>query len=183
MRKGENIMKKLLVIGLIGVLTIGLGAMSFADAFSSPAEAYADLSGMSVAEAYELKGADKTFGKLAEENGFLDDFEAATRAGKINIVQARVADGTLEQEDADEIISQINDCEGTPGSRLGQFFKMRFGQNNEEKGFYGEGNMAQNGEMNENAPRNGQQNGTPQVRTATQSKTGTGRGKRMGQGR
>lgn len=176
-------MKKLLVIGLVGVLAIGLGAMSFADAFSSPAEVYADLSGTSVAEAYELKGANKTFGELAEENGFLNDFEAATRAGKINMVQARVADGTLEQEDADEIISQINDCEGTRESRLGQLFNMRFGQNNEVKGFYGEGNMAQNGEMNENSPRYGQLNGTPQQRNATQTKTGAGRGTRMGQGK
>lgn len=176
-------MKKLLVISLIGILTIGLGAMSFADAFSSPAEVYADLAGVSVAEAYELKGTDKTFGELAEEKGFLEDFEAATRAGKIAIIEGRVADGTLSQEDADEIIGQINDCDGTLGSRLGQFFSMRFGQNSEERGLYGGGNMAQNGEINEDAPRYGQQNGTPQARTATQTSTSAGRGMRMGQGK
>lgn len=173
-------MKKLIAITLIGVLAIGLGAMSFADAFSSPAQVYADLAGVDVATAYELKGTDKTFGELAEENGFLDAFEAATLSGKIAIVNARVADGTLSQEDADAIIEQIENCDGDPQSRLGQFFNMRFGQAGETRAFRG---MAQNGEYNEDAPHYGQQNGTPQARTGNQSGSPSGIGGQYGRNR
>lgn len=164
-------MKKLVSIILIGVLAIGLGAMSFADAFSSPAQTYADLAGITVAEAYELKGAEGTFGELAQEKGFWDDFVIATIAGKIAIVEARVADGTLSQEDADSIIEQINDCDETGDSKIGQFFNMAFGRNSETKGFYGEGNAAQNGQMN----------GSSQERMSNQAKEFNGSVNRFGQ--
>jgi hypothetical protein len=176
-------MKKLVSIILIGVLAIGLGAMSFADVANSPAGVYASLAGISATEAYELKGVDKTFGELAEENGFLEEFELATLSGKLAIIEEKVADMTLSQEDADEIIARINDCEGTPGEKLGEFYMMKFGQSGEARGNYGQGSMAQNGEMNVDAPHYGQENGTPQARFSNQAKDFSGTGSRHGQNR
>ncbi len=176
-------MKKLVSIILIGVLAIGLGALSFADVANSPAEAYAGLAGITATEAYAVKGADKTFGELAQGNGFLDEFEAATLSGKLAIIEEKVADLTLSREDADEIIARINDCEGTPGEKIGEFFMMKFGQSGEARGNYGQGSMAQNGEMNVDAPHYGQENGTPQARLANQAKNFSGTGSRYGQDR
>lgn len=176
-------MKKMISIILIGVLAIGFGALSFADAFSNPAETYSNLAGITVAEAYELKGADQTFGDLAKESGFWDDFVAATLAGKIAIVEAKFADGTLTQEEADEIIAQINDCDGIGESALGKLYNLAFGRNSETKGNYGEGEAQMKGSMNEDAPRYGQQNGTPQARTAEKSGEMSGTGNRFGQKR
>ncbi|MEA3422230.1 MAG: hypothetical protein U9Q80_00220 [Bacillota bacterium] len=172
-------MKKMISIILIGVLAIGFGALSFADAFGNPAETYSNLAGITVAEAYELKGADQTFGDLAKESGFWDDFVAATLAGKIAIVEARLADGTLTQEEADEIIAQINDCDGSGESALGKLYNLAFGRKGETKGNYGEGEAQMKGSMNEDAPRNG----TPQARTAEKSGEMSGTGNRFGQKR
>jgi hypothetical protein len=173
-------MKKLISIVLIGVLAIGLGAMSFASAYSSPSEVYANLANKSVAEAYRLKGAEGTFGDLAKENGFYKEFSAATLAAKIAMVKDKAADGILTTEDAAEIIAQLEDCDGTMAARVGQFFSMRFGADREVKGNYGGGEMAQSGEMNEDAPRLGQSEGTPQARTANQVKDFSGSGSRGG---
>lgn len=176
-------MKKLVSIILIGVLAIGFGAISFADAFTSPVEIYSELAGVTVAEAYELKGTDKTFGDLAKEEGFWDEFVEATIAGKIAMVEARVADGTLEQEDADSIIEQLNDCDGTGDSRIGQFFMMAFGRNSEVRGNFGAKQGEFQGQNNENAPRYGQMNGTHQARMSNQSRDFSGMGSRFGQNR
>lgn len=176
-------MKKMMAIVLIGIMVLALGAMSFADAFSSPAQVYADLAGIDVAEAYELRSSGMTFGELAQEEGFYEEFAAATLEGKIVILNQLVADGTMTQEDADAIIEQLEDCDGTMTARLGQFFGTRFGQG-------GQGNAvrAQDGVcLNEDAPQYGLQNGSQfgsnQVRSNVEFGAGQGMGGRFGQNR
>ncbi|MBN2259176.1 MAG: hypothetical protein JW702_01375 [Clostridiales bacterium] len=175
-------MKKLVTIVLIGVLAIGFGAFAFADALSSPAEVYANLEGIEVADAYVLKGTDQTFGDLAKEAGIYDAFVAANLEGKIAMIDEKVADGTLSAEDAAAIKLEIENCEGT-SSKLGQLYNLAFGRNSETRGNYAQGEAQMKGSTNENAPRIGMESGIPQARTASQSKDMSGTGSRFGQGR
>lgn len=153
-------MKKMLAIIIIGVLAIGFGAMSFADTLQSPAEVYADLTGVTVAQAYTLKGTDKTFGELAEENGVLELFMEATMAGKILIVEGLVGDGTLAQEDADAILNQLAECDGTGEAAIGSQYNLGFGQ------------AAGYGTMREDAPRYGGAHAGDQLRARDTSDLG-----------
>ena len=107
-------MKKLVAILTLTVL-IGAGA-GFAYASSSvrPAEIYANLAGVTVDEAYDLKlESGKTFGELAQEAGVYEDFQAATLAAKTTMIEEMVTSGELTQEEADEILAALATCDGT----------------------------------------------------------------------
>ncbi|OPL09610.1 MAG: hypothetical protein AVO33_06255 [delta proteobacterium ML8_F1] len=131
-------MKKFVSFMLIAVLAIGMGTMSFAGVMTRPAEIYADLAGTSVAEAYTLKGSEGTFGDLARDGGFYEDFVAANLAGKTAIIEELVTEGTLTQEDADMILLEMANCDSEP-SFIGKTYELFFGQQGEGvlKGTYG----------------------------------------------
>jgi len=170
--KEENKMKKFVSMMLITVLAIGMGTMSFAGAFSNPAEIYADLAGISVAEAYALKGAEGTFGDLAREEGFYEDFVAANLAGKTAIIEGLVADGTLTQEDADAILLEMANCDGSGDARIGQAHSLFFGQqgDREIKGNFG---------PKEDAPRQLLRESDPQGPFEEGASRGRGHGRQM----
>lgn len=124
-------MKKVFSIALVSVLLIALGGIAFASTFDSPAEVYANLTGKTVEEVYEERGTDMTFGQLADENGLLEEFRALNLESKKAILDERVKDGTITQEEADEILKAMEeDCTLEPGTRkLGQEYGIRFGGN------------------------------------------------------
>jgi hypothetical protein len=106
---------------LIGVITAGMlliGATGvLAATFKSPAEIYAELKGGTVEEAYAAKATGKSFGRLADEAGVLDEFKAKMLENRKTVIQERVANGQLTQEQADFIIKNMEtnqaNCEGT----------------------------------------------------------------------
>ena len=122
-------MKKIITIALISVLLISLGGIAFASTFESPAEIYAKLSEKTVDEVYEERELGLGFCQLADENGFLEEFWTANLEIKKTILEERVNEGTITQEEADEILKAIE--EGhilEPGSRmLGQEYGLGFG--------------------------------------------------------
>ena len=123
-------MKKLITLSVVGVVVLSMGGLVFADSFKSPAQTYADLSEITVEEAYELRGTDKTFGQLAEESDLIDDFRKANLESKKTILADMVRTEQITQEQADEIINAMeqNDC-STPGeNRIGQKFGIGFGR-------------------------------------------------------
>lgn len=137
-------MKKLKKIGVTIsvsaiVLASGVGVALASDVFS-PAEKLSELTGKSVEALYEAKG-DKTFGELASENGVLDEFKENMLQNKKNILDQRVAEGTLTQEEADEIYSKllenIETCDGSNNrgnkGRLGLGFGRGNGMGNGNK--------------------------------------------------
>jgi len=135
----RNKMKKLVVGGIVSILLLTMGVATFASTFSSPAEGYAHLTGISVEEARLEKG-DKTFGQMAEEKGVLDEF----RTNMIELKKERLAElvekGTITQEKADELLAQMTEaCTLEPGSRKGLMKELglRFGE--------GKGNGSGNG--------------------------------------
>ena len=120
--------KRLVSLLLVGVMMLGATGFAFADAPFGPASIYAGLTGITEEEAYDLHlSSGSTFGELATEAGVYDAFKEAALAGKITMLNEMVADGDLSQEDADKIIAQLEDCDGTQ-SRILQGSNLGFGQ-------------------------------------------------------
>ncbi len=137
-------MKKLLIVGAV-VLTVAATAVtSFAASeYNNPAEALAALTGKTEEQLIQEKQeSGTTFGAVAEENGVLDAFKAEVLQIRKDRIEAKVADGTLTREKADEMIKAIEDrmanCDGTGSSGKCGNFGARSGNGN--------GNGMRNGE-------------------------------------
>ena len=122
-------MKRKTVVALVLGLSIGLVSLAFADTvLKSPAQIYSDLTDKTVAEAYELRAeTEKTYGELAKDAGVYEQFQAQSLEQKKAMIEERVQEGTLTRERANEMIDQLEDCDGTM-QRIGQGSGMRFGQ-------------------------------------------------------
>jgi hypothetical protein len=112
-------MKKLVIAGF-AVLTVAAGSVTAfaASQYATPAEAVAGLSGREVQSVTdERTQSGKTYGAIANEAGVLDKFKAEMLEMKKDTVAARVAAGTMTQEEADAIIARIEEnqanCDGT----------------------------------------------------------------------
>jgi hypothetical protein len=137
------IMKKVLSLALVGVLAFGAMGMSFAASPFGAAETYANLAGITVEEAYEVKLASGgTFGDLAKEKGFYDAFSAAILSSKITLINGLVAEGELTQAEADALITSLENCDGTQQHLLRGV--LNFGAKARSGEFRGQGAM--NGE-------------------------------------
>lgn len=118
-------------IGLLLVAGFVLfGSMAFAAESGSPAEIYANLTGKSVEEAWQMRGQGR-FGALAAEEGVSEEFIAQMLVVKKAQILSLVGE-TLTQEEADELIAeleaQIAECDGTgQQAQLLQGLGMRFG--------------------------------------------------------
>ncbi len=112
-------MKKLIVAG-IAVLTLTAASVTaFAvSQYNTPAEAVAGLSGREVQSVMDERAqTGKTYGTIANEAGVLDKFKAEILEMKKDTVAARVAAGTITQEQADVILARMEEnqanCYGT----------------------------------------------------------------------
>ena len=164
-------MKKVLLVLTVGILVLGTMAMSFADGVFNPAQVYGDLVGITEEEAYNLHiDSDKTFGTLASEAGVYESFSSIMLASKTEYVNQLVADGKLTSEQADSILTNLQNCDGTQQGILRNAlgYGMGIGANSE----YGKGN-GQGAKLG-----NGLCDGTG---TGLQDGTGYGRGAGMGQ--
>ena len=150
-------MKKIKKLALtLGVTTLvasaGIGV--YAAEISSPAEILSRLTGTSVERLYESKG-NMRFGELAEQEGVADEFRQEMLANKKAMLDKKVSEGTLTQEQADEMYKNMvenqGSCDGTGihrGERnlgLGMGAGMGRGNGNGEK--VGGGNGFGNGHM------------------------------------
>lgn len=148
-------MKKIFILSVTVVVLLTLGVVVFADSFKSPSEIYSSLKGISVEEAYNLKGS-KTFGELAKEDGFYEEFQSELIKSKKALIEEKVNNNLLTREEADEIIKELEECDGTNIKRLGQKYNLRFGQgqgygkglgSGQRKGF-GKGQMGKRWQSN-----------------------------------
>ena len=111
-------MKKIRNIVAASALTLAMGVTSltvFAAAkYDSPQEALAGITGMTVEEITEERfDEDKTYGEIAAEAGKLDEYKEELFEQKKEIIEERVAEGSLSRENADEILDRIEDNQGT----------------------------------------------------------------------
>lgn len=137
--------KKIIAIGAMVLVISATSITAFAASkYSSPAEAVAGLTGKTVESVVqERQDAGKTYGAIAQEAGKLEEFKKE----KLQIVKdnlaKRVADGTMTQARADEIIKAIEEnqanCDGTGSKKIGQMMGAGFGGNGQGKGRGGAG--------------------------------------------
>ena len=144
-------MKKILTIGAVilamGVTSIGVFAAS---GYNTPAEALSALTGKTVAQIIqERQETGKTYGTIADEAGKLKEFQAESLQIKKDILDKRVAAGTLTQEDADKILKAIETnqatCDGTGSAGIGQKLGAGFGCGMRNGSGLGNGNGLRNG--------------------------------------
>jgi hypothetical protein len=125
--------KKMLTVGGI-VLAVGATSITTfaASIYKTPAEAAAGLSGKTVEQVVQEKTeTGKTYGTIAKDAGKLDEFKAEAIQIKKDVLEKKVADGTLTREKADEIIKAVEEnsanCDGTGSAKIGQEYGAGFG--------------------------------------------------------
>lgn len=141
--------KKIVVVALILVL-LGGGGAAYASTLASPLDILSDATGTPVDTILENRGDGETLGSMAADEGVLEEFQEAMTANREAVIQQRVEEGRLTQEEADEIKAAIQErtalCDGTgDGERLnlGQQAGLGFGQ--QGSGQYGSGSRGQGG--------------------------------------
>ena len=155
MKNLRHVLAASLVVVAMGVTSVTVFA---AAKYDSPAEAAAALTGKSVEEVLKIRQEEnKTLGTQVDEVGKLDEFKTEILEQKKEILQERVADGRLTQEQADEILANIEtnqaNCTGT-GLGRGMMRGLGFGQGMMNGYRNGNGTGFGNGMMN------GYRNGT-----------------------
>lgn len=149
-------MKRTKIALTVGMMVLALGATSLtafaASNYKTPAEAVAALTGKTVESVVSEKTANNvTYGSIAKDAGKLEEFKQEQLQMKKDILEKRVADGTMTQERAEEIIAAIEEnqlnCDGAGNAKIGQRMGAGFGS------------MNGNGQGQGNGPRNGQGKG------------------------
>lgn len=134
--------KKLLVVATV-VGLFGAAGAAYAATAKTPAEITAELTGKTVTELYNERSTGKTYGTIANEAGKLSEFKTQMLEQKKIILDQRVNEGRLTQEQADNIYSAMQNrqtnCDGT-GNGMGQNCGAGFGQGNGMGNGIGNGN-------------------------------------------
>ncbi len=128
-------MKRVKRFMMLGAIVTVLGAVSVTayatSSYSTPAEVTAGVTGRTVeevtAEKYETG---KTYGTIANEAGKLQEFQTEMIQNKKNILEDRVEAGLMTQENAEDIITAMEEnqstCDGT-GDMIGKRMGAGFG--------------------------------------------------------
>lgn len=138
---------------------LGTGGAAYAATSLTPAEIAANLTGKSVVELQQQRQAGQTYGAIANEAGKLEEFKTQMLEQKKVILDERVKEGRLTQEQANTIYQNMQEnqtnCDGTGNgqARMGQNGGAGFGQgaglgNGQGQGMgngQGFGNRASNG--------------------------------------
>jgi len=125
---------KKIVAGLTVVGMLGAAGIVYAATAKTPAEIVSGLTGKTLDELYEERAAGKTYGTIAGDAGKLDEFKAQMLEQKKTVLDQRVKDGKLTQEQADEIYDFIQNnqalCDGTGSAAVGKTYGAGFGRGN-----------------------------------------------------
>jgi hypothetical protein len=129
----KNLKKVAVVITIVSVL--GVAGAAFAVTVKTPADIASELTGKTVEELRNERVAGKTYGAIANETDKLEEFKAQILEQRKALLDQRVIDGTLTQEQADEIynnlLNSIANCDGTKiGEGIGKNFSVGFGKGN-----------------------------------------------------
>lgn len=134
--------KKIIVIGLSATALAATSITAFAFSANSPAEIVAGLTGDSVENVTEQAvESGNTYGQIAYDEGLWEEFSKEMLESKKAFLDEKVADGTLTQEEADEIYANILErqeyCNGTGG--YGGMMGYGFGSNSGRGTGFGQG--------------------------------------------
>ncbi len=125
---------KKIFIAAVVVGMLGAAGAAYAATVKTPAEITAELTGKTVEEVYSERSTGKTCGTIANEAGKLDEFKTQMLEQKKIILDQRVAEGRLTQEQADNIYNTMQShqaiCDGTGNAGIGKSYGAGFGQGN-----------------------------------------------------
>lgn len=128
----KNFKKLIAAVAVIGVL--GTAGVAFAATAKTPAEIVAGLAGKTVESVTKERVAGKTYGTIAKDAGKLDEFKTQMLEQKKSVLDQRVKDGTLTQQQADETYNAIKNnqatCNGTGSTGMGRKAGAGFGAGN-----------------------------------------------------
>ena len=109
-------MKKTVLVLAVAVMVLGTMSVAFAaaDVDWSPAKFFAQQKGITEEAAYQLRREEgKSFGELAQDQGVFEGFrEQALEQRKLMLAEM-VKEEVITQEKADEVLTAIEDCDGT----------------------------------------------------------------------
>jgi phosphate-selective porin len=113
----------------IAALVLTTAAVALASELKSPVEILSDVSGNPVEDIQQQRQQGQTYGEMAEDYGKFEEFRQQMIEQKKAILEKRVQEGSLTQEQADEIEKRLGTyCNGEGGKRLfGQGFGAGFG--------------------------------------------------------
>lgn len=144
-------LKKVITVGTI-VLTMGVTSIVglAATAYKTPAEIVSGLTGKTVENVISERGdSNKSYGLIAAEAGKLEEFKKENFEMKKDILQTQVKEGKISQEEADTIVTKIEDnqkkCDGTGSGRIGRKEGARFGSNGLGQGLVRDANLEREG--------------------------------------
>lgn len=94
-------MKRKRIVGLALVFGLLGGSIAFAAAADSPAAVLAQITGMTADEAYQGRLQGEPYGKMAVDAGTLEEFQDNMLKYRKQIIDERVEQGLMTQEEAD----------------------------------------------------------------------------------
>lgn len=127
-------MKKMVKIAAVITVAGMLGAAgaAYAAAAKTPAEIASAVTGKTVDELNQERAAGKTYGTIADEAGKLEEFKAQMLEQRKEILDLRVQEGKLTQEQADEMYNAMKDnqisCDSTGNAAMKGMYGAGFGQ-------------------------------------------------------
>jgi len=125
----KNLKKIIAAVTVVGML--GASGAAYAATVKTPAEIASELTGKTVEDLYKERASGKTYGTIAKDAGKLEEFKAQMLEQKKAILDQRVKDGKLTQEQADEIYNAIENnqanCDGTGSAAIGRKYGAGFG--------------------------------------------------------
>jgi hypothetical protein len=116
------------IVGLLGVTGSAFAAVTG----QTPAEIAASVTGQTVEQVTAVRTTGVTYGTIAKEAGKLAEFKAESLEQKKAILDQRVTDGNLTQEQADAIYNALvtnqATCDGTGSAAIGKSMGAGFGK-------------------------------------------------------
>ncbi|RJE49171.1 MULTISPECIES: DUF2680 domain-containing protein [unclassified Dehalobacter] len=141
----KNIKKFVALLTVVGVL--GISGIVYAADLKTPADIAATVTGQTLDQVTQERAEGKTYGTIAQEAGKLNEFKTQMLEQKKTVLEQRVKDGTLTQQQADQILTRIQNnqalCDGTGNAGIGQGTGAGFGQG--KGNGLGRGNATGNG--------------------------------------
>ena len=127
----KNFKKLIIVATIIGSLGVA-GIAGAATGATTPAGIVSALTGKTVEAVTAERTAGTTYGTIAQEAGKLEEFKTETLVLKKSMLDQRVKDGNMTQEQADTMYESMKTnqatCDGTGSAGMGQKSGMGFGQ-------------------------------------------------------
>ena len=129
----KNFKKLIAVATIVGSLgVVGVAGASYATGATTPAGIVSALTGKSVEAVTAERAAGTTYGTIAKDAGKLEEFKTETLVQKKAMLEQRVTDGTITQEQADTMVKSMETnqatCDATGSAKIGQKSGMGFGQ-------------------------------------------------------